>query len=132
MAQYLSPEWIDELDAAASASETLRLATEDVDLVVQQQVLGGPDGDVAFHVVADHGNVSVRTGSSEHPDVTFTQDHATATSIGRGELSAQAAFMVGKLRVGGDVERLLTHRSAFAGIDDVFDEVRSRTTWPTR
>lgn len=132
MAKYLSPEWIDDLDAAASASEPLRLATEDVDLVVQQRVLAGPDGDVEFHVVADHGDVSVRPGPSARADVTFTQDHDTATAIGRGELSAQAAFMVGKLRVGGDIERLLAHRSAFAGIDDVFDEVRSRTTWPAR
>jgi len=38
--------------------------------------------------------------------------------------------MVGKLRVGGDLDRLLTHQDAFSAIDDVFDELRTATTWP--
>ena len=130
MADYLSSQWIEQIDEAASSSEALRSATADVALTVQQEVTGGPEGDVTFHVVADHGDVSVRRGAAEHPDVTFTQDHATATAIGRGDLSAQAAFMVGRLRVAGDLDRLLTQHEAFIGIDDVFDEVRARTTWP--
>ncbi len=130
MARYLSPEWLAEADAAAAASTSLREATATVSLVVQQEVSGGPDGDTAYHVVVDHGAVSVVPGMAAQPDVTFTEDHTTAVAIGRGELSAQAAFMVGKLRVSGDLERLLTHQDAFSGIDDVFNELRAGTTWP--
>lgn len=130
MAQYLSPQWIDELDAAASSSEALRSATADVAIVVQQLIRGGPDGDIALHVAADHGTVAVRAGDAAHPDVTFSQDWATATAIGRGDLSAQTAFMVGKLLVSGDLELLVTHLEAFSAVDDVFDSVRARTTWP--
>src|SRR5437773_4483230 len=103
MALYLSAEWLAEAHAAVSTSESLRAATADVALVVQQEVTGGPNGDTAYHVVVDHGAVSVVPGRAAEPDVTFTEDHATATAIGRGELSAQAAFMIGKLRVGGDL-----------------------------
>ena len=130
MAAYLSPEWLTEADAAVSRSASLRAATADVALVVQQEVTGGPDGDTAYHVVIDHGAVSVVPGRASEPDVTFTEDHATATAIGRGEFSAQAAFMIGKLRVRGDLARLLIHQDAFAGVDDVFDELRVATTWP--
>jgi putative sterol carrier protein len=130
MAAYLSAEWLAEADAAASKSEPLRAATADVALVVQQEVTGGPDGDTAYHVIVDHGTVSVVPGRAAQPDVTFSQDHATAAAIGRGDLSAQAAFMIGKLRVGGDLERLLAHQDAFSGIDDVFEELRASTTWP--
>lgn len=130
MAPYLSPEWLAEADDAVSRSESLRAATADVALVVQQEVTGGPGGDTAYHVVVDHGAVSVVPGRAPQPDVTFTEDHATAAAIGRGELSAQAAFMIGKLRVGGDLQRLLTHQDAFSGIDDVFDDLRATTTWP--
>ncbi len=131
MAVYLSPQWLAEADAAVSASEPLRSATADVCLVVQQDVTAGPDGDTCYHVVVDHGTVSVVPGPAAQPDVTFTEDHATAVAISRGQLSAQGAFMVGRLRVGGDLERLLTHQDAFAGIDDVFGHLRASTTWPT-
>lgn len=130
MAAYLSPEWLVEADAAVSGSESLRTATADVELVVQHVVTGGPEGDAAYHVVVDHGTVTVVPGESAAPDVTFTEDHLTAAAIGRGELSAQAAFMTGKLRVGGKLDRLLREQDAFSGIDDVFDGLRATTTWP--
>lgn len=129
MARYLSPEWIDELDRAASTSASLRAAAADVSLVVQQEVTGGPGGDVAWHVVLDHGDVAVRPGPAAEADVTFRQDLATAVAISRGEMAAQAAFMVGRLRVGGDGAGLIRHQRALAGIDDVFAAVRAGTEW---
>ena len=56
MARYLSPEWIDELDRAAAASDRSRAsAPATSQLAVQQRVTGGPDGDVAYHVELDEG-----------------------------------------------------------------------------
>jgi putative sterol carrier protein len=127
--RYLSPEWISELHRAASSSASLKEATAEVGLVVQQEVTGGPDGDVAWHVVLDHGDVAVRPGPAEAPDVTFRQDHPTAVAINRGKLAAQAAFMVGRLQVGGDVAGLIRHQRALADIDDVFAAVRAGTEW---
>ena len=93
-------------------------------LVVQQTVTDGPEGDAAWHVVVDDGAVSVRPGEAPEPDVTFRQSYETAAAIGRGELSAQTAFMIGKLRVGGNVELLMTHQGTFDGVEDVFEAVR--------
>jgi putative sterol carrier protein len=128
MAQYLSPEWIDELHVALSADASVRKATADVALTVQQVVTGGPDGDVSWHVAVDHGAVTVRPGITEDADVTFRQDHDTALAVAGGELSAQAAFMIGKLTVTGDVGKLIEHQGAFTGIDDATDAVRTRAT----
>jgi putative sterol carrier protein len=128
MAQYLSPEWIDELDAALSADDAVRKATADVALTVQQVVTGGPGGDVAWHVVVDHGAVAVRPGTTDDADVTFRQDRDTARAVAGGELSAQAAFMIGKLTVTGDVGKLIEHQAAFTGIDDATDAVRAKAT----
>lgn len=129
MARFLAPEWIDELDRAAGADEALRRATADVHLVVQQEVTGGPDGDAAYHVVVDAGSVAVRPGRAEDPDVTFCQDHATAVAVGRGDLSASAAFMVGRLRVGGDIGLLMAHADAFTDVHDTFAPVRATTEY---
>jgi putative sterol carrier protein len=129
VAHFLSPEWLADLDRAAAESPGLTAATADVALVVQQNVIDGPEGDQSWHVTVDHGKVRVEPGPAAQPDVTFTQDHATAVAVGTGQLSAQAAFMLGKLRVGGTVGLLVQHRDAFDGLDDVFAEVRAGTDY---
>lgn len=129
MARFLTPAWIAELDRRVGADASLQRATDDVSLVIQQVVTGGPDGDVAYHVDLDHGAATVRSGTADRPDVTFRQDYATAVAIGSGELSAQAAFMVGKLIVGGDVGMLLTNQRAFDGVEDIFASVRAATEY---
>ena len=129
MARYLSPEWIDAVASAVGDSAELRKAAEGVHLTVQQQVTGGPAGDVAFHVVLDDGKVAVRRGAAAAPDVTFVQDHATAVAVATGELAAQAAFMSGRLRVTGDVQRLMQEKDALAGLDRVLVGVRAATEY---
>lgn len=132
MAQFLSSEWVAELDEAVQASDPLHEAMTDVDLTIQQVVTNGStpdDADTAWHVVVSRGSVRVHPGRATDPSVTFTQDRATALAVGRGELSAQAAFMLGKLRLGGDVSLLMTHQSAFMGLEDVFADVRSHTEY---
>jgi putative sterol carrier protein len=127
MARFASPEWIDELDRAMSADPALQRVRVDVSLVVEQTVTGGPDGDSVWHVVVDDGRVRVHRGHAAEPDVTFSQTYATAAAIARGELSAQTAFMVGELTVGGDVSLLMTHQDTFDGVEDVFEAVRAGT-----
>lgn len=128
MPRFLSPDWIDEVGAAAR-SRTLAAAGDDVRLVVQQVVTGTPDGEVRYHVVVDGGRVDVQPGDAEAPDVTFTQDWQTAVAMSTAELPAQHAFASGKLRVDGDVQALVRHQAAFTDLDRAFDEVRARTTY---
>jgi hypothetical protein len=129
VARYLSTEWLGELDSAAAGDSGLQAATAGHRLTVQHVVTGGPDGDIRFHVDIDDGAVHVRPGDAGDPTVTFTQSLDTATAVSRGELSAQGAFMLGRLRVSGDLPALVTHHDALVGVDDVFRSVRDRTSW---
>lgn len=92
-------EWVGGLDAA------LRLlpAAAGADLVVQQELT---DTGAAWHVVVADGGARASAGRHPAPDVTFAQDEVTALAINAGELSAQTAFIDGRLRVRGDVGRL--------------------------
>jgi putative sterol carrier protein len=126
---FLSDAWLADLDAAAQASHALRRASTAGKLTVQQVVTGGPDGDTAFAIRLVDGTVSVQRGVVDDADVTFTQDHETAVGIGTGELSAQAAFMAGRLRVGGDLTVLMNRQRDLSGVDDVFASVRERTDY---
>ena len=142
---FLSTEWVEALDEAASASETLAARAQGMDLVVQQQVFdlsaavpaGEPTGsagageDFTYHVAFEDGRVAVRVGPAPSATIRFRQDLATALAIATGAMSAQRAFMTGKLRVGGDLSVLLTHGEALAELDDVFAAVRARTDVPS-
>lgn len=129
MSHYLTAGWIREADAAVAGDERLRAATADLSLVVQQEVTDGPRGDVTYHVVADHGVVGVRAGAASSPTVTFRQSYETAAAVAKGDLSAQGAFMTGRIRVSGEVPQLVEHGAAFAGIGDVLGDLRARTTF---
>lgn len=129
MPRFLSPEWLDEVGAAARTRAGLAPDAGDVRLVVQQVVTGTPDGEVRYHVVVEGASVDVRPGDADAPDVTFTQDWQTAVAMSTAELPAQHAFASGKLRVDGDVQALVRHQAAFADLDRAFEDVRARTTY---
>ena len=129
MPRYLSAEWLEAAQLALAADDVLATASEKVELTVQQLVTGGPDGDVAFHVDVARGAVNLASGEAENPTVTFIQSYDTAAAIGRGELSAQGAFMTGLIRVRGDLPKLVEHGDVFGGVDDVLADLRTQTTY---
>lgn len=94
-----SEEWVVELDAALRAL----VPSGDADFVVQQEL---SDTGSAWHVVIAGGSARAAAGRHPAPDVTMTQDTATAAAINAGTLSAQTAFIDGRLRVRGAVDRL--------------------------
>jgi putative sterol carrier protein len=127
--RYLSPEWLDAAQHALDASDALAQAGGKVQLTVQQVVTGGPDGDVTFHVAVDAGKVTLASGEAADPTVTFIQNWDTASAVGRGELSAQGAFMTGLIRVRGDLPKLVEYGDVFGGVDDVLAGLRADTTY---
>jgi putative sterol carrier protein len=125
VAPFLSPEWLVELDAAGRSAQ----APKDLRVVVQQVVLLDDGGEVAYSIRVGDGVVRVEAGRAGTADVTFTQPVAVARAIARGELSAQAAFLAGDLRVGGDLGTVLEGSRALAALADVFAPARAATTW---
>ena len=44
------------------------------------------------------------------PDATITNDYETAMAISKGELNTQMAFMTGKLKVSGNMAKLMMNQ----------------------
>lgn len=84
-----------------------------VRIVVQQELV---DDEASWYVAIADGRIEVGAGRHPAPDVTFRQDRATAAAIEAGELSAQQAFMDGRLRVEGAVGRLVDATEALAAV----------------
>jgi hypothetical protein len=122
VAEFLTEAWFAALDESARSA----LVDDQVRLVIQQVVPDGPDGtEVAYAVRAAGGAITICRGRVDDPDITFTQDRATAEAIHRGELSAQSAFIEGRLRLGGDLRAVIERAAALAAIDDVFVAARA-------
>ena len=129
MVRFLSDGWVAALNEAAASSRELAQATAGTRLSVQQIVRRGPGDDVAYVVRIDCGTVSVAPGRDPAADVTVSEDLDTAAAVARGELNPQVAFLTGRVRVSGDVGRLVAEYEALAGLEDVFAPVRAATSY---
>ena len=63
-------------------------------------------------MAAEDGEAEVELGQLEDPDVTVGQNYETATAIAKGDLNVQTAFMSGKLKVEGNLAKLMMHQNA--------------------
>lgn len=125
MAKFLTQEWADEVLAALNASNDVKAATKGVQLCIQQVVTGVPDGDVSYWTKFDDGTVAGGIGDAPDADVTISQDYDTAVALNKGELNAQAAFMQGKLKVTGNMGKLLQHQGAMQSLGPVLQSVQT-------
>lgn len=125
MAEFLTDAWVAELNAAAGE---LRVP-DSLCLVVQQVVVDDRGQASEYAIRIEGGRASVTPGRVDDAHVTFTQDRATASAIARGELSAQVAFMSGRLRVGGDVRQVIDRAREIQALDDLFGQARAATIW---
>jgi putative sterol carrier protein len=121
MVQFLSPEWIAALDAAA------RVATvpAGIRLTIQQVVTDA----VSYHLVFDDGGLRVVPGEAEGADVTLIQTRDVAVALSRGELNAQQALEAGRLKLRGDIGHLARQGKALGAMEDVFAAVRADTAY---
>jgi putative sterol carrier protein len=112
VSKFLSEEWASSVTAALNAHEGFRNAIGAADLTIQFNTTDAPDGDVDYYLQSTGGTTALQVGSIETPDVTVKQSYETATAISQGELNTQTAFMTGKLKVSGNLAKLMMHQGA--------------------
>ena len=86
-------------------------------------------GEIVFHMVFDGSGACMGSGPATDPAVVFSQGWETAVAVAQGQLSAEEAVLNGEITFEGDPMALLTHRRLLDRVDDVFNEVRVRTSW---
>ena len=124
MAKYLSEEWGDQVREALNANESAKTAAKGVQLTMQQVVNNVPgEGEVKYWTKIDDGSFEGGRGEAADADVTITQEYADAAAINRGELNVQAAFMQGKLKVQGNMGKLLQHQGTLQALGQAVAQV---------
>jgi putative sterol carrier protein len=112
VSRFLSDDWASDVTAALNSHEGFKNAIGDAELGIQFITSGAPDGDVTYYLQTASGGATLALGTLEGADVTVNQGYDTATAISKGELNTQTAFMTGKLKVSGNLAKLMMHQGA--------------------
>lgn len=88
----------------------------ELDLVMEQRIVDGDEMVACYHLRFDGGPPRVVDGAADAADVVLTLDRETAETLRRGDSHAHRAFLTGRLRLEGDIDTLLSHGDALAGL----------------
>jgi hypothetical protein len=119
---FLSPAWIDE---ARQINDEYRGRTAPVptavrvNLVVTDVPFGS--GSLDAHVDTGSGELEIDTGHLDGCDLTLTLDYATARAIlvEQDPQAAMSAFMGGRIKVQGDMTKLIVLQGQMGTADPV-------------
>ena len=114
MATFLSEEFMTEATAALNDHAGFANAITNVDLDVQFITTEAPEGEVQWHLDIADGAASMARGTIDDADVTLTWSYETAVQISKGELNTQMAFMTGKVKVAGNMAKLMMNQAVFS------------------
>ena len=130
VAKYLSQEWLDDLDRAAQATDLVRAVAPDLVFVVEHEVTEAPGGHrpLSHRVRSGHGAAATRARRRVLMRAS-PRIMRTAVAVSSGEINAQSAFMTGRLRVRGDMEKLIAAQPAIEALDKALEDARARTTY---
>lgn len=105
MAKYLSQEWLDlQKDLAQDFPERPGATAR-----MQYVVTGAPEGDVKYYAVIDNGKmVDNRLGEDAEAEFTLTTAYDDSVKVLQGELDPNAAFMQGRMKVSGNMGKLMS------------------------
>ena len=119
MAKYpfLSDDWMNaakKIREAAAETAAPPAHKVKMNMVITEVPDGvGADGDIKVHMDTSEGELKMETGHLEGEDLTVTVDYATAKAIfvDQNPQAGMQAFMAGKIRVQGDMTKLMAMQS---------------------
>ncbi len=124
----LTQDW---LDVQRQATEQLP-ERPGASATVEYRVSGTPEGEVVFHTVLEDGRITWNALGAPPADADFTVlvPYADYLDIVRGELDQNVGFMQGRVKVTGNIGRMLSVMPVTASAEwrDAAQVVLARTT----
>ena len=105
MSKYLTQEWLDET-AKMGDSQPERPGAS---ARMQYVITGGPEGDIKYYWILENGKIlESKLGELPDSDFTMTLTYDDSVKVQKGELDANAAFMQGRMKVTGNMGKLMS------------------------
>jgi putative sterol carrier protein len=110
--KFLSDEWAKAVTEALNSNEAWKQQAAGKTVKIQN-VVAAPDGERKYYLNVENGNSEVSTGELPDAEATLSSDYETAAAMSRNELNATAAYMSGKLKIQGDLMKLMQLQGLF-------------------
>jgi putative sterol carrier protein len=104
--KFLSDEWAQQVQDKLNSNDAFT-SSAGSQAAKLQQVVTTPEGEKKYWFKLEGGKAELGIGDIEGPDATISQDYETAVALSKNELTGTAAYMSGKLRVSGDLMKLM-------------------------
>lgn len=121
--KFLSQEWADAMTQAVNSSDVFVAAARGRQARVQQVVAETPEGETRYYFTLENGTALIGLGEVENADATVNQDYDTAVAISKREMHPQQAFMQGKVRISGNLMKLLQLQGVLSAFGDAVSGV---------
>jgi len=124
VAQFLSEDHMAAGTASLNEDAGFTAAMNNVDLGLQFNVTDAPDGEIDYYLTVGDGVAVLALGALEDADASVGSDYDTAAAISKGELNVQMAFMTGKIKVGGNMAKVMMYQgliNEFARVSSTLD-----------
>jgi putative sterol carrier protein len=105
MPELLGQEWLDRQRAETALLPVRPGATARI----QYEISDGPAGPVVFHTHLEDGRITANAlGPDDDPDFTVLVPHGQFVEIVRGTLDPSVGYMQGRVKVAGNIGRMLS------------------------
>ena len=120
--KFLSEEWAQAVKDAVNSNEAFKSAAGSQTAKIQQ-VVTGPEGETKYWFKLEGGSADLGIGEIDSPDATISQDYDTAVALSKNELTGTSAYMSGKLRVSGDLMKLMQLQGALGQLPTALKDI---------
>jgi putative sterol carrier protein len=115
--RFLSPEWADALTAEVNADPDFATAAGGQRARIQQ-VIASDAGEQRYWTTIEGGKIAMGMGDLDGPDATIRQSYDTAVALAKRELSPVTGFMMGRIKVEGNMGMLMGLAGALGKLAD--------------
>jgi putative sterol carrier protein len=107
--KFQSDDYFQEVNAAIQSNDEVAKAAKGHTVAIQVITTDMPGvGEMKTYLKITNGVPEAGKGEVADPSATISQDYPTAVELDKGNLNPQTAFMEGKIRIKGNLMKLLT------------------------
>ena len=121
--RFLSEEWAAAVMEAANADQEFTIAASAANARIQQNITMNGGEPAHYWTIVEGGTIQLGVGDIENPDATITQSYETAVALARREANPVTAFMMGKIKVDGNMGMLMGLAGALGKLADVMSRL---------
>lgn len=120
--KFLSDEWAQAVTEALNSNDAFKQQAQGKTVKIQN-VVNTPEGEKKYYLDLKDGQATVATGELPDAEATLSSDYDTATALTKAELNATAAYMSGKLKIQGDLMKLMQLQGLFNTLPQAVKEI---------